>query len=61
MKVIEDARNRVKSNATGIGVGSRRAIVKLVHCLDAWSSSLAGSCPLLANNCELPSVRIGKK
>jgi hypothetical protein len=33
MKVMDEAKNLVKSNAPGIGAGSRSAISKDVHCV----------------------------
>ena len=46
MNVIEDTRNRVKSNAAGIGVGSRRSISNVVHGSLVW----LGRLPRRANN-----------
>jgi hypothetical protein len=46
MKLMEDTKNRVKSNAAGIGAGSRKPISKVVQ----GSPSESGSDPLLANN-----------
>ena len=46
MNVIEDTRNRVKSNAAGIGVGSRRSISNVVHRSLVW----LGRLPRRANN-----------
>ena len=40
MNVIEDTRNRVKSNALGMGVGSRRSISNVVHGSWGWSGML---------------------
>ena len=40
MNVIEDARNRVKSNAEGIGVGSRGSISNVVHGSLLWLGRL---------------------
>lgn len=46
MNVMEDTRNLVKSNAAGIGVGSRRSISNVVH----GSLGLFGRLPRRANN-----------
>ncbi len=50
MNVSDDTRKRGKSNGTGIGAGSLSVIAKLVHALDAVSSSDSGSCPLRAKS-----------
>lgn len=50
MNVIDEARKRVKSNATGIGAGSLSAIEKVVHSLEI-DASLCGSGPLRAKSC----------
>lgn len=46
MNVMEDTRNRVKSNAAGIDVGSRSSISNVVHGLLVFS----GRSPRRANN-----------
>lgn len=50
MNVIDEARKRVRSNATGIGAGSLSAIKKVVH---SWEidTSPPGSGPLRAKSC----------
>jgi hypothetical protein len=50
MNVIDEARKRVKSNATGIGAGSLSAIEKVVHSLEIETSP-TGSGPLRAKSC----------
>lgn len=50
MNVNEDTRKRVKSNGTGMGVGSRSDMAKLVHALESLSSSESGSWPLRAKS-----------
>lgn len=50
MKVKDEAKNRVKSNARGMGAGSLSTIPKLVHALDFESSSSLGKRPRRANN-----------
>ena len=49
MNVIDEARKRVKSNATGIGAGSLSVIEKVVHSLEVDASS-CGSGPLRAKS-----------
>ena len=46
MNVIEDVRNLVKLNGTGIGAGSRRFISNVVHGSLVW----LGRLPRRANN-----------
>lgn len=48
MKVIEDARKRVRSKAFGIGAGSLRVISNVVQ--GSFMSSVLGSLPRLTNN-----------
>lgn len=49
MKVMEEATKRVKSNALGIGAGSRRFIEKEVHRSGGDSS---GRVPRRAKSCR---------
>jgi len=56
MNVMEDTRNLVKSNAAGIGAGSRRSISNVVH----WSMVLLGRLPRRANNSWDVSISIPK-
>ena len=50
MKVIEDARNRVKSKATGIGTGCLRGISKEVQIVLESSGPLCGNGPRRAKS-----------
>jgi hypothetical protein len=50
MNVIDDAKNRVKSNADGIGEGSRRGIAKEVQGSISESSSEGGIEPRRAKS-----------
>ena len=50
INVIDDARKREKSNASGIGAGSLSAIEKVVHSLEI-DTSPSGSGPLRAKSC----------
>ena len=59
MKVIEEARKRVKSNATGIGPGSLSAIEKVVHSLEV-DTSPSGSGPLRAKS-YVSALKQGEK
>jgi len=54
MNVMEDTRNRVKSNAVGIGAGSRRSISNVVHGSSVW----LGRLPRRANNLRNVSLLI---
>ena len=49
MNVMEETRNLVKSNATGIEVGSRRSISNVVH----GSLTLSGRFPRRANSLRM--------
>lgn len=49
MNVIDDTRNRVKSKAAGIGVGSRSVISNVVQESDSGSTE-GGRSPLRAYN-----------
>ena len=49
MNVIDEARKRVKSNATGIGAGSLKDIEKVVHPLEV-DTSPSGSGPRRAKS-----------
>ena len=51
MKVIEEARKRVKSKAGGMGVGSRNGISKDVQVDEDMSGDVGGIVPRRAKSC----------